>query len=555
VCRAVEQDRLAGARRAQAGGVLQQQSRGDRDRRRAGGRPGDGERGTGWHGDAVGAGRWREGTVQGGRTVAAEQRTGAGGVDGDEPRRLALAADPLPDGDAAVDGRTHGTAGCRADRRPVAGTRRAGQGDGEVCADGQVGLVVLRAVPGGVEGDPERAGRAGQADQQARGQRVGPAGGLERGQRKRQPAGGTRQPFDAAQRGRGHPQRQRGTGGQQQRGRHHADRVGTGAGAGWLAVQLPPPGGGQGDEHHVGTGPGEQLEPTVALDRARDREHRRECQRSAEDRDDLYPIDARTDREPGAGQRREMAEAGVQRGRRGYPDRRGEDGERAALGGRHGGELAAADSQRGQQCGLAVPHTGGEPTGQRQGGRGQHAAEDRDGEYGGGGDPLLVAGVPQGERQPGLDPVDPHPVAERAFQPAVGGGHGAGDGVQVAAAGAGQVGPGGDLQPGDERAAAEQVGQVDEERAVGADRSHAAAVLECRVVAGAGERVAVPAGAWQRSRDSHDGDVERGAGVDGEFFSNVDAAAGSEAERPRGGLQDDGLPRSPWPAPGRQRGA
>ena len=86
-----------------------------------------------------------------------------------------------------------------ADRRAVTGGGRRGEGEREVGADRHVGLVVLRAVPGGVEGDPERAGRAGQADEQAGRDRLRPAGRLERGQGDHEPAGAAGQPVGDAQ--------------------------------------------------------------------------------------------------------------------------------------------------------------------------------------------------------------------------------------------------------------------------------------------------------------------------------------------------------------------
>ena len=108
----------------------------------AGRGPGQGERGAGRDGDAGGPGRRRERgahvrpaavAVQ----PAAQQRVGAGGVDGDQPRRVAGAAEPLTDGDATVGGRAHRSAGRRADRRALPGDRRRAEGEREVGADGR----------------------------------------------------------------------------------------------------------------------------------------------------------------------------------------------------------------------------------------------------------------------------------------------------------------------------------------------------------------------------------------------------------------------------------
>src|SRR6266699_324644 len=97
---AVERDRRTNAGGAQARGVLQHQPGGHGEPGRTGRRPGDSECGAGRDGDADGAGRWREGrayVVPAATAVepAAKQGLGAGGVDGDQPRWLASAAEPL----------------------------------------------------------------------------------------------------------------------------------------------------------------------------------------------------------------------------------------------------------------------------------------------------------------------------------------------------------------------------------------------------------------------------------------------------------------------------
>jgi hypothetical protein len=296
------------------------------------------------------------------------------------------------------------------------------------------------------------------------------------------------------------------------------------------------------------------------LDRADDKHHR-ERQRAGGDREHLRAVRARIHREPGSGQRRQVGQTGVQRGRGGHRDRRAEDGERAGLDGGRRRELAAADAQRGQQAGLLGPHAGGEPAGERERGSGQDGAERGDGEHHGHRDLLLVLGVPHGRRQPGVDALDLHPVAEHAGQPAVGTGQGASDLRQLVPGGAGQVGAGGDLQPAHHGAAREQVAEVDQERPVGGCRLGALVGGEAELVPGAGQRVTLPAGARQRAGYADDLDAERRGRVEGPFRAEADAVAGAEPERPRGRFEDDGLRRrppvgrGPRPPPGGQRGA
>ncbi len=223
--------------------------------------------------------------------------------------------------------------------------------------------------------------------------------------------------------------------------------------------------------------------------------------------------------------------------------RGGEHGERAGLDERRAGELTAADAQRGHQGRLVTAHPGAEPAGEGEGGRGQDESDGGDGEHGGRGDPLLIVRGQQGRGQPGGDALDVYPIAERLPQPAVGAEHGLGDGVEVAAGGGGQVGEGADLQPVEGGAAAEQVGEVDDERPVRVHRLCGAAVAIGRIVAGGGEGVAVPAAARQRADDPDHPHLDPLVGIVGQLSAEADPAADGQAEVPRGALQDHGLRR------------
>ena len=196
-------------------------------------------------------------------------------------------------------------------------------------------------------------------------------------------------------------------------------------------------------------------------------------------------------------------------GRRGrYRERGGDGGDEPGLECRGGGELAAAGAQGGPQGGLVGADARGQPAGEDECRRGQDTAEDGDGEHDGGGDVPLVVGGPQGQRQVGGDTCELDAVAEGAGQPAVGTADGPGHGLQVVAVGVGQVRMGGDLQPVDGGAGGDQVGEVDEERAVGVDRLQEAAVPVAGGGAGRGQRVAVPAAPRQRAYDTDDGHVD-----------------------------------------------
>ncbi len=84
---------------------------------------------------------------------------------------------------------------------------------------------------------------------------------------------------------------------------------------------------------------------------------------------------------------------------------------------------------------------------------------------------------------------------------------------------------GGDLHPVDCGAGGDQVGEVDDERAVGVDRLHEAAVPVAEGGAGRGQRVAVPAAPRQRAYDTDDCHVDGRDGRVGQFGAEAYPAA------------------------------
>ncbi|RAO61358.1 hypothetical protein PSN01_01682 [Micromonospora saelicesensis] len=248
----------------------------------------------------------------------------------------------------------------------------------------------------------------------------------------------------------------------------------------------------------------------------------------------------------------QVGQAGVQ-GRRGrYRERGGDGGDEPGLECRGGGELATAGAQGGSQCGLVGAYARGESAGEDECRRGQDTAEDGDGEHDGGGDVPLVVGGPQGQRQFGGDTCEPDAVAEGARQPAVGTADGRGHGLQVVAVAVGQVRMGGDLQPVDCGTGGDQVGEVDEERAVGVDRLLEAAVPVAGGGAGRGQRVAVPAAPGQRAYHTDDDHVDGRDGRVGQLGAEAYPVTGGEAEQLCGGLQQHRVAGVLWPAPGDQ---
>ena len=243
---AVQRHRRGGERVPQSGRALHHGGGGRPDRQRAVRLPpdGDGAVGEGQSGD-VRARIQPSGEPAPGAVLepAAEQVTCHVAVDRDQGRRSVRRAGVAADGHRLVDHRRDGR-GLPVDRgehgRRVGLGRRRGHGEAQVGADPQVGLVDLRALPGGAEPEPERRRRDRGRDQHHGRARVRTPGRLLDRQRQHQARRAKGQPGGGAQQHRHQPHHDQGAGDHADHRREGERDVHAVGGRGRLAAQLPP---------------------------------------------------------------------------------------------------------------------------------------------------------------------------------------------------------------------------------------------------------------------------------------------------------------------------